>query len=251
MARQDVTIRSVSDVFKLFDPFEDARRYYRGVPNENYKLVPKLMREQFFEHLSRRHKQKDLVALQKALLQRFKRYTAPSSRGFPEGSLTDDFGTWLCVAQHHGLPTLLLDWALNPLVALHFAVTGTAWEDTRHGALWSMTLRERDKRQQTTVHLEDSEPLRPNLDHPLIVVPRPFTPRIAAQSGRFTYSIDTRPLDQIPNDGRPPWLKIERWRVGQKSKNKIRAQLRSIGVHDGSLFPDIDGYARYLCEGNL
>jgi len=93
---------------------------YRGLPRASYPLVTSLMR------LAGEYWQ-----LEKHLMRNFVKY---GHDGFRTNS---SVWQWLTIAQHHGLPTRLLDWTYSPMVALHFATSsiGKMQED---GVVWKV-----------------------------------------------------------------------------------------------------------------
>src|SRR5947199_161566 len=64
--------------------------------------------------------------------------TEAFSRYF-NGRLADEELEIFAIAQHHGIPTLLLDWSFDPLVAAYFAAEGNIDEPASHDlAVWAL-----------------------------------------------------------------------------------------------------------------
>src|SRR5688572_14379444 len=119
--------------FGSWDPVIHRHRspyIFRGVSGKAYDLQTSLQR-----HLG------DIGILQKlhssitpgrherAMLRNFRKYA------HRDASPGDSFWNWLSVAQHHGLPTRLLDWTFSPYVAVFFTTDEVDKFDI-DGAIW-------------------------------------------------------------------------------------------------------------------
>jgi hypothetical protein len=168
---------------------------------------------------------------------------------FPRPDYIDenDNWRWLFYAQHHRLRTRLLDWTTNPLVALYFAVENilSGCNDNDHfGAVWALKVRDGD-------FLAPDHAGEPETLHRWIMInPPPVTRRIVRQSGKFSYHPlgDDRFIDEEARRY-PEELLVKivlRRRDGSNPASEIRQHLGIMNVHHASLFPDVDGVAKFI-----
>jgi hypothetical protein len=159
----------------------------------------------------------------------FRREALPYLRFIPNNDWQ-----WLAVAQHNRLPTRLLDWSKNPLVALWFAVSEPTQEG-KPGIVWAH-LYEPSEAIYATEDL--GSPF--SIEKTFVYMPEHVFPYIQAQSGVFT--VHHRRADDnqfVPlQDEMTPLTKIE---ISAESFPTIRHQLYRLGVNPASLFPGISG----------
>lgn len=220
---------------------------FRGLSDAGYDLKTTLMRLGG-----------DYAHLEKHLMRNFRKYA------FRTGIHPHSIWQWLSVAQHHGLPTRLMDWTHSPLCAMHFATANIEKFDL-DGTIWAVDYVEVHKRLPivlkdqlaveganvfTTEMISDAVT---SLDQLLKMAPKPFViffeppsmdDRIVNQFALFSMMTDpTARLDD--------WLRLfpgcyRKIIIPSKLKWEIRDKLDQANITERVLFPGLDGLSRWL-----
>ncbi|HEV2295890.1 MAG TPA: FRG domain-containing protein [Tepidisphaeraceae bacterium] len=177
----------------------------------------------------------------------------------------DSVWNWLSLAQHHGLPTRLLDWSFSPFVAMHFATQDISSfgidgliaciDYTAAHAMAPRRLRRilRDEGADvfTAEMLDRAATTLPALDKlgrskpfVLFLEPPSLDDRIVNQSALFSLmSSPTTSLDEWVI--RHPRL-FRRIIIPAKLKWEVRDKLDQANITERVLFPGLDGLSRLL-----
>ena len=199
------------------------------------------------------------AAIERPLLRQFRKYAAR------DAVPVDSTWNWLALAQHHGLPTRLLDWTYSPYVALHF-VTARLRAFDRDGAVWMVDYvrahelaprKLRQQLEQEAAHVFTTEMLATVAsdlddldelgdDYVVFVEPPSFDDRIVNQYALFS-------LSSQPDVSLDRWLEshpdlTRKLVIPAELKWEIRDKLDQANLTERVLFPGLDGLSRWLAR---
>ncbi|MFM0488166.1 FRG domain-containing protein [Paraburkholderia graminis] len=221
---KNTTVDSFAELASLVQKFrkDDGKWIFRGVAESTYKLIPKIGRPGARKGRSGGNNLPYDRTAEETMIREFIRSAGPHVKHIPLTQLE-----WLALAQHHGMATRLLDWSTSLLVAAYFAV-----KDSRGRKSHPMIYCVRD----VPLAPEDKHECLDELDDVMLYYPPHISPRIPAQSGLFT--VHRNPDRPFAPD------RLVCIEIG-KSPLTFKFNLNACGIHQASLFPDIDGLAAY------
>lgn len=153
----------------------------------------------------------------------------------------------MCIARHHSIPTKLLDWTYSPLVAAYFAVAKTKKADA---IIYCFNIHDKE-------YLSAENTINPfNLICDIMFFdPGTLIPRNISQSGLFSiHKEHEKPFEESlikdPNNplaiASPASDDIYTITIKESYRDTLLRELSIYNMHEGTLFPDLDGLGRRM-----
>jgi len=230
----DIIIDQVGDFINKVNGFEEqhiSNWIFRGHSNIEYKLIPSLFRIDISDCYQ------SWEVVEQYMLESFKREAQPHLKIAPQDEIE-----WLTLAQHHGLPTRLLDWTLSPLVALYFAVEN--FQNNKDSVVWCY-----GSASVNNCHPE-STPIARNLGCTMqgLIIPNHISPRVTNQSGCFTIHESPEGKNEfIPlNEQELRFSIFQRFIIRKGNKKNVYNQLYKLGITEALIYPGLEGVAKKI-----
>lgn len=220
-----VVIRSVTDLLGLIKDDNQKDWIFRGHSSCFWHLEAGV-------HRLLKNAKPDLSSLinqERRFLNEFKR----RARIFLQSSPSSDW-EWMVLAQHFGLPTRMLDWTENPLVALYFAVKDRS-QMSSDGVLYAYRHGSPDIDIGST-----SDPF--SIERIELVRPPHLDQRVIAQQSIFTAE------PPLLKEGGREEANLRYWYVSVRYKTEIRTELSKLGISESALFPGLASLATEIRE---
>ena len=257
MAIQEVVVRSLGEFLDVVTPNEPDSRtgrrrdtgVYRGTRHARAPLYTSL------DRLGGTEPAHTKCDLEEHVLRNFVRYSRPHL----DQARPHDEWEMLITAQHHGVPTRLLDWSYSPLVAAFFATRPEENGDDDR-AVWRLDWQAVHKAfglpplallvqdldtllgasHLTPSKLFGARDLKP---FACMIEPPTIDSRIAAQAATFTLTSTTSMSFEKFLEGQKLESALTRYVIPAEKVAKLRDQLDIVGIDERRLFPDLDGVA--------
>jgi len=224
------TTTSVVEVINFVKQFPETA-IFRGENNIYDSLKPKIGRlfDNYYKKTELNSFESSFKDFENSIYSDFARYCEP----YIEDVSIEDEVKVLTIGQHYGLPTRLLDWTENILVAIYFAIEGDHESDRRihiYNTTRIIGVAEVFSDKATLIHK-----YYPPIIHK----------RIISQSSLFT--VCRYPYIDMGKqvEGRTDQIFTE-VRIPHENVASIRSELSKLGINGKSIWPDIDGVIKYI-----